>query len=230
MNTLKARPVHFKMGEYINSGYSFLKDHFGDIFVAFLLCCVMSLIPFCGLLAMGNFYRYCRGLRRKEQVNTGDVFNFDNFIPYFVLQLIFIGVFFALYIPMLIFLPVIATGGNAAAVFGIIFVLYILFLVVAIFVLLIKTFYMTALISLGGITDLKTAWKMSTIMTKGNGLTLFLFLFVVSILANLGILACGIGLFFTMPFARVAIYFALEDGMQQIEHDEIKEIGTKNGF
>lgn len=230
MNTLNARPVNFKMGEYINSGYSFFKDHFGDIFVAFLLCCVMSLIPFCGLLALGNFYKYCRGLRRKERVSTGDIFNFDNFMPYFMLQLIFVGVFLALYIPMFIFIPIMANGGNAAAVFGILYVVYILFLMAAIFVLLIKTFYMTALISLGGITDLKTAWKMSSIMTKGNGLTLFLFLFIVSMLANLGIIACGIGLLFTLPFAYTAQYFAMEDGMQQIEYDEIKEIGTKNGF
>lgn len=230
MNTLNARPVNFRMGEYINSGYSFFKDHFGDIFVAFLLCCVMSLIPFCGLLALGNFYKYCRGLRRKERVSTGDIFNFDNFMPYFILQLILIGVLIALSVPMPIFIMVMSGGGNAAAIFGIIYIVYLLFFIVAAFVLTIKTFYMTALISLGGITDLKTAWKMSAIMTKGNGLTVFLFLFVISLLANLGILACGIGLLFTMPFVRVAIYFALEDGMQQIEHDEIKEIGTKNGF
>jgi hypothetical protein len=76
----------------------------------------------------------------------------------------------------------------------------------------------------------KTAWKMSVIMGKGNGLTIFLFFLIVGILGYLGILACGIGLIFTIPFIYTAQYFALEDGMQQIEYDEIKEIGSKNEF
>jgi hypothetical protein len=230
MTNLNAKPVNFKMGEYINNGYTFLKSNFGDIFVAFLLCFVMSIIPFCGLLAIGNFFRYCRGLRKGERVSTGDIFNFDNFMPYFIMQLIMIGVLLLIYIPMFIFIPILADGGDPSAGFGIFYMLYVLLIYVVIFVLLVKAFYMTALISLGGVTDVKTAWKMSVIMGKGNGLTIFLFLLIIGILGYLGILACGIGLIFTIPFIYTAQYFALEDGMQQIEYDEIKEIGSKNEF
>ncbi|KQM41663.1 hypothetical protein [Chryseobacterium sp. Leaf201] len=230
MMKLNAKPVNFKMGEYISNGYNFLKSNFGDIFVAFLLCFVMSIIPFCGLLAIGNFYRYCRGLRRGEKVSSGDIFNFDNFMPYFIMQLILIGGLLLIYIPMIIFIPIMANGDNLSAGFGILYMVYMLFVYVAIIVVLIKAFYMTALISLGGITDVKTAWNMSVTMGKGNGLNMFLFILVVAILGYLGILACGIGLLLTIPFVYTAQYFALEDGMQQIEYDEIKEIGSKNEF
>lgn len=230
MMKLNAKPVNFKMGEYISSGYTFLKSNFGDVFVAFLLCFVMSIIPFCGLLAIGNFYRYCRGLRRGEKVSSGDIFNFDNFMPYFIMQLILIGGLLLIYIPMIIFIPLMADGDNFSAGFGILYMIYLLFVYVAIFVVLIKAFYMTALISLGGITDVKTAWNMSVTMGKGNGLNMFLFILVIAILGYLGILACGIGLLLTIPFVYTAQYFALEDGMQQIEYDEIKEIGSENEF
>ncbi|WP_027388345.1 hypothetical protein [Chryseobacterium gregarium] len=225
MMNLNAKPVNFKMGEYIRSGYDFLKNNFGDLFVAFLLCFVMSIIPFCGLLGIGNFYRYCRGLRKGEKVSTGDIFNFDNFMPYFTMQLILIGGLILIYIPMIILMPIMANGGNSSAGLGIISMVYLLFVYAAIFVVMIKAFYMVALISLGGVTDVKTAWNMSVIMGKGNGLNMFLFILVIAILGYLGILACGIGLLFTMPFVYTAQYFALEDGMQQIEYDEIKEIG-----
>lgn len=230
MMNLNAKPVSFKMGEYIRSGYDFLKNNFGDLFVAFLLCFVMSIIPFCGLLGIGNFYRYCRGLRKGEKVSTGDIFNFDNFMPYFIMQLILIGGLILIYIPMIIFIPMMANGGDYSAGLGIVYMIYLLFVYAAIFVIMIKAFYMTALISLGGITDVKTAWNMSVIMGKGNGLNMFLFILVIAVLGYLGILACGIGLLFTIPFVYTAQYFALEDGMQQIEYDEIKEIGSKNEF
>ncbi len=227
---LNAKPVDFKTGEYINNGYNFLKSNFGDIFVALLLCFVMSIIPFCGLLAIGNFFRYCRGLRKGEKVSAGDIFNFDNFVPYFIMQLILICILLFIYIPIFIIMPIMADRGDPSAGFGIFFMLYMLLVYIGMFIIIIKAFYMTALISLGGVTDVKTAWKMSVIMGKGNGLTIFLFFLIIAILGYLGILACGIGLLFTMPFVYTAQYFALEDGMQQIEYDEIKEIGSKNEF
>jgi uncharacterized membrane protein len=67
-------------------------------------------------------------------------------------------------------------------------------------------------------------------MGKGNLLSIFLFTIVISILAQLGILACGIGLLFTLPLLYTSHYFAFEDAMQQVTYDEIKEIGSKNEF
>jgi uncharacterized membrane protein len=107
---------------------------------------------------------------------------------------------------------------------------YIFLMFVAIYYFVLKGFYIIPLISLKGISEIKQAWNISKIMSKGNLLSIFLFSLVVSILAQIGIVACGIGLLLTIPFLYTAKYFAYEDAMQQIEYDEITEIGIKNEF
>jgi hypothetical protein len=51
---------------------------------------------------VGNFYKYCRDLRAGRQVSAGDIFNFDNFTPYFMIQLILFAGIMVIYIPMII--------------------------------------------------------------------------------------------------------------------------------
>ncbi len=229
MVKINAKPVNFKLGEYISNGFDFTKNNFGNLFVAFLLCMVMSIIPFCGLLAVGNFYRYCRDLRAGRQASPGDIFNFDNFTPYFILQLILIGGIMLIYIPMIAVMPLIADRDPSAGL-SVFIIIYALAIYIAIIIVCLKGFYMPALISLGGVTEIKTAWKMSLTMTKGNLLTIFLYALVVGILAQLGIIACFIGLIFTMPLMYACHYFAYEDAMKQVTYDEIQEIGIKNEF
>ncbi|WP_294287169.1 hypothetical protein [uncultured Chryseobacterium sp.] len=229
MVKINAKPVNFKLGEYISNGFDFIKNNFGNLFVAFLLCMVMSIIPFCGLLAVGNFYRYCRDLRAGRQASPGDIFNFDNFTPYFILQLILIGGIMLIYIPMIVVMPLIADRDPSAGL-SVFIIIYALAIYIAIIIVCLKGFYMPALISLGGVTEIKTAWKMSLTMTKGNLLTIFLYALVVGVLAQLGIIACFIGLIFTMPLMYACHYFAYEDAMKQVTYDEIQEIGIKNEF
>lgn len=231
---LKPKAIHFKFGDYISQGFEFFKKEFGNIFVGFLITCLMSIIPFCGLLAMGNYYKYLRKLHKNQPTSSSEIFDFKDFMPYFILQLIFIGAFFVLYIPMLIFGGIMgaATGSgeepNPAAMF---FVFpYIFVMIFAIYYFALKAYYIIPLISFKGITDIKTAWKISTVMTKGNLLAILVFYIAVSFLAQLGIFACGIGLFLTMPFAYVCNFFAYEDAIQQVEYDEITEIGVKQEY
>ncbi len=65
------KPVDFKLGEYINKGFELLKKDFGNIFVAFLVCCIMSIIPFCAVLAMGNLYKYLQRIHRNQPASPG---------------------------------------------------------------------------------------------------------------------------------------------------------------
>ena len=76
---INAKPVNFKFNEYLSNGYEFLKSNFGDIFLAFIFCIIMSIIPFCGLVAVGNMYKYLRKLRRGQNAAPGEIFNFDDF-------------------------------------------------------------------------------------------------------------------------------------------------------
>jgi hypothetical protein len=58
--------------------------------------------------------------------------------------------------------------------------------------------------------DIKTAWNISKVMTKGNLLSIFLFSLVVSLLSQIGVLACGIGIFLTMPFMYTPIILLMK--------------------
>lgn len=231
---LTPKPINFKFGEYINKGFELLKKDFGGVFVGFLVTFLMSIIPFCGILAMGNFYKYLRKLNNNQNPSAGEIFDFKNFTPYFILQLIIIGGVMLLYIPFIIFGGVAAatadSNGEANPLFAILMFPYMFVMLFAIYYFLLKGFYILPLISFKEITDIKTAWNISKVMTKGNLLNIFLFSLVLSILSQIGILACGIGLFLTLPFMYTANYFAYEDAIQQVEYDEITEIGIQEKY
>ncbi|MGI9650456.1 hypothetical protein [Chryseobacterium sp. RLHN22] len=228
------KPINFKFGEYINKGFELMKKDFGSVFVGFLVTFLMSIIPFCGLLAMGNYYKYLRKLNKNQNPSAGEIFDFKDFMPYFILQLIIIGGIFVLYIPFFIFAGIAGAtadaNGEASPIFGILMFPYMFVMIFVIYYFLLKGFYISPLISYKGITDIKTAWNISKVMTKGNLLNIFLFSLVASLLSQIGILACGIGIFVTMPFMYAANYFAYEDAIQQIEYDEITEIGIQEKY
>ena len=100
----------------------------------------------------------------------------------------------------------------------------------AILYFVLKGFYIPALITFKDVTDIKTAWNASKIMTKDNLLSIFLFSLVVGVLSQVGVIACGIGVLVTLPFMYAANYFAYEDAMNQIERDEISEIGIQEKY
>jgi hypothetical protein len=229
---LNVKPIDFKLGDYLSKGFELLKKDFGNIFVAFLCCFVMAIIPFCGMLGAGNFYQYLRKLNKGQQASPGDIFNFDKFMPYFILQLIILGGVIAFYIPLFI-LTILAgalSGGDPSPWFSVIMVPYMILMYAAILYFALKGFYIPALISFKNVTDIKTAWNASKVMTKDNLLSIFLFSLVVGVLSQIGIIACGIGIFATLPFLYVANYFAYDDAITQIEYDEISEIGIKEKY
>lgn len=227
------KPINFKFGDYINKGFELLKKDFGNVFVGFLVTFLMSIIPFCGMLAGGNFYKYLRKINKNQAASPGEIFDFKDFMPYFILQLIIIGGVAALYIPFAIIIGLagaFSNGGEPNSAVMIFMFPYISLMIFLIYYFLLKGFYIIPLISFKGITDIKTAWNISRVMTKGNILSILLFSIVAGILSQIGILACGIGIFLTIPFLYTANYFAYEDAIQQIEYDEITEIGIQEKY
>ena len=227
-----AKPINFKLGEYINKGFELLKKDFINIFVALIFCIIMSIIPFCGFLAYGNMFKYLRKINKNQPSSPGDIFSFDDFMPYFILQLVIFAGIIVLYIPMMFILPVFAAIQGEDAGFGMVIlaIIYMIFFIVAIIYFSLKGFYIPAFFSLKGVTDIQTAWKASKVMTNDNLLSIFLFSILVAILSQIGLLACVIGVLITMPFTYTAHYFAYEDAMNQIDYNEISEIGITEKY
>ncbi|MDP9957105.1 hypothetical protein J2X97_002771 [Epilithonimonas hungarica] len=224
---LQPRSVNFKFGEYISQAIDLMKKDLGTIILSFLCFIIMSIIPFCGILAAGNFYRICYKIDKGIPTGAGEIFNFDDFVPYFIFQLYIFAGIFLIFIPFG-FLAIFADNDNIVSGFaGGIGVIYFISVYFVLIYLLLQSFYIPALITFKQIKDLKSAWNISKIMTKGNLLSILFFSIVVAFLGELGIILCGIGLFITLPFINVSHYFAFKDGLAQIEHDELTEIGKK---
>lgn len=231
---MKVKPVQFKFGDYLNGGYELLKKDYGNFILAYLFCAILSIVPFCGLMAMGNFYKYCKKVHHNEQANPADIFNFDDFSTYIMLNLILIAIFIVGYIPMMFLMPGVAflSDGNetAAGIVGLFGFIYFFAFFIAVFIIIAKAFYMPAFISLRNIKDYRQAWTLSNIMTKNNLLMIILFSIVASFLGQIGVILCGIGIFLTAPFMYTSTYIAYDDALKQIDDDEIKEIIGQNTF
>lgn len=229
---MNARPIEFKLSDYLSKGFELLKKDYGNFILAYFFCMILSMIPLCSLLAMGNFYKYCQKVYNNEEANPSDIFNFDDFVTYLILNLILMAGIFVAYIPMIFLMPAVAVLGQdseaAAGFTGILMIAYLFIFIIAIFIIMAKAFYIPALISLKGITDFKEAWKISKVLTKGNLLKIVLFAIITSFLGQLGVVACGIGILLTLPYLYTSNYIAYRDAFDQINNDEIKEIGRSN--
>ena len=224
---LNIKQIDFKFSQYLNQGFEIFKKDFGKFFVAFLFVILMSIIPFCGLLALGNFYKFSRKIFKGQSAEPSEIFNFDDFLPYFFLQLIIIGGMFVLYIPLFIFAALGSQMGDPSTMMAILIPIYAIALVAVIFYLTIKGFYIPALISVGKVKDLKKAWNMSKTMTTGNEWMILLFAIVVSFLSQLGIILCGIGILLTLPYNYITHFIAYDDAIDQMSYDEITGIGSE---
>ena len=232
MKNYTLKPIEFKFGDYLSEGFELFKKDIGGFVLAFFFSMIMSLIPFCGYLALGNFYKYCRKVKNGEQASASDIFNFDNFQPYFIIQLILMGAFLLVILPLSLLGGYLGDSGgsNRAALIGGIFTPLIIGFIVVILIITLKGFYVPALISLEGEKDWKTAWNISKVMSKGNLLMIFLFSLVISFIGQIGIILCGIGIFLTIPITYICTYIAYEDALNQIKKDEIAEIGNRTSF
>ena len=223
MSTFTPKPVEFKFGEYFNKGFELFKKDMGTFILAFIFVLIMSLIPFCGFLGIGNFLKLARKINHGQQASASEIFNFDDFVVYLKLfGILFLGVLI-LEIPLFLFIP--KTDQGATPEFPVAFFIFMVAFIIALYYFLLKAYYMTALISLENVKSIKEAWSISNVMTKGNLLMLFLFAMVTSFIGQIGIIACGLGLIISAPLTYVLQYVSYEDGIQQIKVDELEEIG-----
>lgn len=210
----------FSTGKYIAEGYDLFRKDIGGFMLATILTFIMAIIPFCGVLAIGNFYKICRKADHGEKVEAGEIFDFTDFVMYLKLMVLVFIVVIILMIPMQLtmvpFLIAASESGehiNAAMLFGgmgIWFFLYILLMIA----FSVSLFFVQPLISLYRVQSVREAYSLSWKLVKKNFLLIFLFTIVVSIISQLGALACGIGLLFTIPIGVCIRYTAYKDVLE----------------
>jgi len=214
---LSARPVKFKLNEYLNKGFELFKKDMGTFVLAFIFMGILSIFPFFALMATGNFLKICRKINNGQQASATDIFNFDDFWIFFKLLLIILFGVIAVELPLFFFISRQEDAEPSAFFF-----IYFLALIVFIFYVSLKAYYMVALISLENVKSIKEAWNMSKLMTTNNLLTMLLFSIIIGFIGELGILACFVGLIFTLPLMHVLQYVSYEDAIQQIKVSEVE--------
>ena len=216
---ITSKGYNFNIGKYISERFELFKKDMGGFILATLLAIVMSIIPFCGILALGNFFRICKKVDEGQKLEAGDIFDFTDFWVYFKFFILLIAVILVLMIPVQISLiplivatkegdhldPAILMGGM-----GIWIILYILFLVA----FSVSFYFVQPLISIYRIQSVRQAFSLSWGIAKKNFLMILLFTIVVGIIAELGILASGFGLFFTIPLGICIKYASFKDVLE----------------
>lgn len=219
MEQLKEKTnINFSIGRYISEGIDLFRKDPGGLIVSFLLVIIMSIIPFCSILAIGNFYKVCRDVDINGKADSNKIFNFDDFVPYlkFLILLFFVVFVFVIPIPLFMF-PLSLFSGEDGAVsdisaavvaggFGIFMIFYIIFL----FSLSIATYYVIPLVALKGSHGIRKNISISWNLAKKDFFSIFVFIIISGFLSQLGILACGIGLFFTIPIGLCMRYKSFE--------------------
>ena len=88
------------IGNAFSDGLALFKKIQALFSINYLLTIIMGMIPLCSLLGLGNFYKACRKIENGEKTDSGDIFNFDDVIPYLIFAGIMIFGVLALLIPV----------------------------------------------------------------------------------------------------------------------------------
>ncbi|MCY0969726.1 hypothetical protein [Chryseobacterium wangxinyae] len=207
----------FNIGRYISEGFTLFKKDIGGFIIATLLAIVMSFIPFCSLLAVGNFYKICKKVDEGQSVQAGDIFDFTDFWMYFKLFFLILLAVIILMIPVQItIIPIIAAAKGAGeniniamllGGMGMWFVLFLLF----IFAFTVSLYFVQPIISLHKIQSVRQAYLLSWKIAKKNFFMILIFSIIVGIISQLGIIVCGVGLLFTAPIGICIKYISFKD-------------------
>ena len=204
----------FNIGKYISEGFTLFKKDIGGFIVATLLAIVMSFIPFCSLLAVGNFYKICKKVDEGQSVQAGDIFDFTDFWMYFKMFFLIVFAVVILMIPVQItIIPIIVAAKGAGenvdlamimGGMGIWFLLFIVFL----FAFTVSLYFVQPIISLHKIQSVRQAYSLSWRIAKKNFFLILILSIIVGIISQLGLIVCGIGVLFTAPIGICIKYIS----------------------
>lgn len=224
-DAMTAKGYDFSIGKYISQGTELFKKDIGGFIVATLLLFVISFIPFCGLLGLGNFYKICKKVDEGQQVSAGDIFDFTDFVVYFKFFLLIFAVAILVMIPIQISLvPILfaadVDGGNISDASAVLLAggmgLWFLLIMVLIFVVSISMYFVQPLISLYRMTSVREACMLSWKLARKNFFMIFIFSILVGIISQLGMIVCGIGILFSIPLGICIRYAAYKDVLESI--------------
>ncbi|WP_407482365.1 hypothetical protein [Elizabethkingia meningoseptica] len=218
------------IGNAFSGGLELFKKDVGSMLINYLMTIVISMIPFCSLLGIGNFYKSCRKIERGEKTEAGDIFNFDDIVPYLIFAFVMVFAVIAMVVPveiMVLFSAVFAERNNGIEpVFVVVIIIAVLLLLAMLMVVSSVMYYYVAVVALFGVKEFSKALKISWTLFKKNALSSIMLAIVVSLVGSLGVLLCGVGMFLSMPLAFCIRYVATKNIMIRFEEQKIDYAGN----
>lgn len=229
--------VDIKIGDYLNQTFTVFSNHWKD-FTAFafisMILTFVSVITIVGpYLIMYPLYMGYGNVVDKIENNEAFEFNdffigfkkWTHFIPYLLLVL---GIMLALMIPIFLILGGIITfseyNPDVVPFFG--FSVFALFPIVGIVILLVTiiSFLVPYFIYHGNFGTIKSI-KFSYQVVKNNFWYMILFVFIFSIISQIGVYLCFVGIFASMPIGYIMTYLMVKDLFLMDGKNEIDTIG-----
>lgn len=208
------------LSKYMNKSFEIFQKEwalFGAYTFVMILIFLVSIITIIGPILIAfplaaGYHIACRKIQNGETLSFSDFFGgFSKFGDFVVLSLIQFAIIVVPSLAMGIF-PAIAAemGGDAGAVLMVFTLFLQLIFYVLIMAFTVLTYFSLPLILYGELSP-SQALKYSFRIAKKNFWWILLVSLLAGIFAQIGVIACGIGLFFTAGFTEIFRYLAYED-------------------
>ena len=177
----------FSIGESLSQGFEFFKANVGASILFVIITVVVGAIPFVGALLMPLMsINFMAGVKRYRNNATpfdvGQLFDFSYAVDKIVGPL----------------------------VVGILIMIGMIFLIVPGIILALMWAFLYCVLADRPGTSFSEAMKISAAVTKGNRLSIFLFMIICSLLAFVSMIPLGLGLLVAIPMIQAAMYCAYE--------------------
>jgi hypothetical protein len=206
------RKFNINIGEVIGKAWADATKDIGNTLVTGLI--IGSLGFLAPWLLAGLYIGKYEERTQNKPFEIGTLFRgFDHGMPIFICHLIHMAVTFAVLIIPMILIFVLAMLAEQAAIFGLLILVVYIAMFAAIIVVQLLFFFAVPFVVFAGMEPME-AIKSSSKIIKNNLLTVFILTFAAGMVAQLGLFACIVGIYFTLPIAYYAYYYGINDVFQ----------------
>lgn len=210
------RKFSINIGEVIGKAWEDATKDIGNTLVTGLI--IGSLGFLAPWLLAGLYIGKYEERTQNKPFEIGTLFRgFDHGMPIFIYVLIYSAIVFAVLIVPMILIGILGALAGESAIFALfMFIVYIV-MIAALVIVQLLFFFAVPFIVFAGLEPMD-AIKSSAKIVRNNLLTVFILTFVAGLVAQLGIIACFVGIYFTLPVAYYAYYYGFNE-IFQIEAD-----------
>lgn len=216
----------FNFGSYLSKGFDLFKKDIGGFILAFVGLIIMSVIPLCQYIGLGNFYKVCEKIDKGEKTSFSDMFNFDKAGTYIILYLVILGCILLFFLPfiLVLFTQMPKMENDPSQTLPISFFLAYAVTILGILLFSVAIFFTSPIIAFSNETSIGKIISYSWNLAKKNFFMIILFIFVAGLIGSLGVILCYIGLIATMPIVYCMYYECYKDVLFINDDNEINQI------